>query len=288
MHGFAELNAKRDRVISMLRNHRAIVVALSGGVDSATLLALVCEAVGAERAIAVTGRSEAVTEREIDDARSVATQLGVEHRIIDTRELERAGYRANRGDRCFHCRSELFTVMAEHAAQAGTPTIVYGAIVDDLGDDRPGMAAADELGILAPFLYAKICKDDVRALASQMNLPIHDKPASACLASRIPIGTPVTAERLRQVGRAEEALRCLGFRELRVRHHDEIARLEVGEAEHAQLSDPATRRRVADAIKGAGFRFVVVDLEGYRPGGVAVDSTAERLYSIRPARESGQ
>jgi uncharacterized protein len=150
------------------------------------------------------------------------------------------------------------------------------------------MAAAKELGILAPFLHAQIGKKEVRALAAQMNLHIYDKPASACLASRIPVGTPVTAARLRQVGQAEEALRLLGFRELRVRHHDEIARLEIGDAGHAQLSDPAIRARVVDAIKGAGFRFVVVDLEGYRPGGVAVRSTEDRLYSIRPARESGQ
>jgi uncharacterized protein len=288
MHGIPELNAKRDRVISMLRNHRAIVVALSGGVDSATLLALACEALGSTNVIAMTGRSEAVTHRELDDARSVAAKLGVEHRIVETREIERAGYRANLGDRCFHCRSELFTILAKEAEEAGVGAIAYGAIVDDLGDDRPGMVAAEELGILAPFLDARIGKTEIRTLAEQMDLHIYDKPASACLASRIPAGTAVTSERLRQVGQAELALTRLGLRELRVRHHEEIARLELGETEIVRLADPHLRREVVDAIKDAGFRFVVVDLEGYRPGGVAVAPKSGRLYSIRPDRESGQ
>jgi uncharacterized protein len=279
MRVFPSSIQKKQRAISVLREHRTVLVALSGGVDSAALLAVACEALGSERVLAVTGRSAAVTEGEIDDAREVARALNVRHEVVDTFELERSEYRANTGDRCFHCRSELFSVLSEMASRRGFDAIAYGAITDDLGDHRPGMEAARQLGILAPLLDADIGKNDVRVLAKEFNLHLHEKPASACLASRIPIGVEVTPERLSEVARAEGVLRGLGFRQCRVRHHGEIARIEFGAGEIDRLVDSALRDEIVRSIKGAGFRFVAVDLEPYRQA---------RLYSIEPKRVSGQ
>jgi len=279
MRGSVGLIQKKQRAISLLREHRTVLVALSGGVDSAALLAVACEALGSERVLAVTGRSGSVTDSEIADAREVARALNVSHVVVETFEIERSEYRANAGDRCFHCRSELFEVLSRVAAQRKIEAIAYGAIVDDLGDHRPGMDAARQLGILAPLLDAGIGKEDVRALANEFNLHVHEKPASACLASRIPIGTEVTLKRLKEVERAEAALRGLGFRQFRVRHHGEIARIEFGTGEIERLSDPSLRAEVVRAVKSAGFDFAAVDLEPYRQAG---------LYSIEPSRVSGQ
>jgi len=279
VNGSAGLVDKKRNAIALLRKNRSVLVALSGGVDSAALLAIACEALGSENILAVTGRSGAVTEDEIEDARKVARALTVRHEIVDTLEIERVEYRANSGDRCFHCRSELFDVLSKIAAERGYEAVAYGAIVDDLGDYRPGMDAARQRGVLAPLLDANIGKNDVRELANEYKLHVHEKPASACLASRIPIGTEVTPERLGQVGRAEAALRNLGFRQFRVRHHGEVARIEFGEGEADRLVDPGLRAETVRAVTTAGFRFVAVDLELYRAG---------RLYSIEPRRDSGQ
>jgi uncharacterized protein len=279
VNGSAGLVDKKRNAIALLRKNRSVLVALSGGVDSAALLAIACEALGSENILAVTGRSGAVTEDEIEDARKVARALTVRHEIVDTLEIERVEYRANSGDRCFHCRSELFDVLSRIAAERGCDAVAYGAIVDDLGDYRPGMDAARQRGVLAPLLDANIGKNDVRELAIKYNLHVREKPASACLASRIPVGTEVTPERLGQVGRAEAALRNLGFRQFRVRHHGDIARIEFGEGEGDRLFDPSLRAETVRSVKNAGFRFVAVDLELYRAG---------RLHSIEPRRDSGQ
>jgi len=279
MHIPTVLIEKRQHAISLLREHRAVLVALSGGVDSAVLLAMASEALGSGQVLAVTGRSGSVTEQEIHDAEQIARALGVRHEVVDTKEMDRPAYRANGGDRCFHCRTELFDVLGRIADARGMGAIAYGAILDDLGDDRPGMAAAREKGVLAPLLDANICKNDVRALASEYDLHVHDKPANACLASRIPMGSEVTLERLTEVSRAEAALRRLGFRQFRVRHHGEIARIELGDGEAVRLIDKRTRADVVRSVKEAGFRFVAVDLEGYG---------TSRLYSIEPDRDSGQ
>ena len=283
----AGLIPKKHRAISVLRRHRTVLVALSGGVDSAALLAIACEALGSANVLAVTGRSRAVTEQELEDAREVARVLDVVHVVVDTHELERVDYRANTGARCFHCRSELFGILSRISEERGIDAIAYGAIVDDLGDDRPGMEAARRLGILAPLLEADIGKNEVRELAKQFNLHIHDKPSNACLASRIPRGTEVTPERLGQVERAETALRVLGFRQFRVRHHGEIARVELAGNETARLADPELRGELARAVKAAGFRFVTLDLEAYASRQSSGPS-ADRYYSIAPAREIGQ
>jgi uncharacterized protein len=287
MDEIIDVNVKKQHAREVLLKHRGVLVALSGGVDSAVLLAIACETLGTN-VLAVTGRSAAVTEHEIADARRVAESLGASHSVVDTHEIDSLAYRANTGDRCFHCRSELFAVLSRTAAANGIDAIAYGAIVDDLGDDRPGMEAARQLGIIAPLLEARIGKSDVRLLAKQFNLHIHEKPASPCLASRIPIGTEVTRERLEQVGLAEAALQRLGFRVFRVRHHGNTARLEFGEGEAERLEDASTRANVVAAVERAGFHSVAMDLAGYRPGGAKVGGRSVVLHSIEPQRINGQ
>ena len=261
------LSAKKNAVIRRLEGWGGVVVALSGGVDSALLLALAVAALGRERVLAATGESPSLAGGELDAARAIAESLGARHEVLRTRELQRAGYRANLGDRCFHCRTELFERLGRLALERGLPRVAYGAIADDLADDRPGMRAAERFGVLAPLLEAGLTKPEVRALAAATGLSVRDKPASACLASRIPVGIPVTVDRLASVDRAEAALRRLGFRQLRVRHHGEFARLELDPAGLRRISDPGLRSAAVAAVRAAGFRSVTIDPDGYRPGG---------------------
>jgi uncharacterized protein len=240
--------------------------------------------VGPDRVLAVTGQSPAVPDADVEDARKVAASLGAPHEVLPTHELDRPGYVANAGDRCYHCRTELFDVLAEFAKSRGIASVAYGAIADDLGEDRPGMRAAEERGVRAPLLEAGLGKEEIRLLAADARLEVQDKPAAACLASRIPTGSEVLPERLRAVGEAEAALRRLGLRQVRVRHHGEIARVETDGGGFALLSDPGLRAAAVAAVRGAGFRFVALDLEGYRSGSVAGAS----LVRIGPAEESGQ
>ena len=282
-----DLTSKREAALEVLRSHASVLVALSGGVDSAVLLGLAKEALGAERVLAVTGRSFAVDDDEVADAARVALHLGVRHHVIETHEIERPEYRANAGDRCFYCRNELFDELSKLACDRGISAVAYGAIMDDLSDDRPGMLAADQRGVIAPLVRARIDKITVRALAHEYGLHVEDKPANPCLASRIPKGTEVTPERLAQVRTAESALKALGFRTFRVRHHETVARVELGEQEVGRLADAAVRRDVAAALRAAGFRYATVDLDGYRPGG-ADRGPDGKLYSIAPQRDGGQ
>lgn len=255
--------------IDRLRGTGGVVVALSGGVDSGVLLMAAVEALGRDRVLAVTGRSPSVPERDLRDATLVARFLGAPHEFVETHEIERPAYRANAGDRCFHCRTELFEALFRIAGDRGLPAVAYGAIHDDLGDDRPGMKAAASMGVLAPLLDAGLTKDDVRRLARGAGLPVREKPAAACLSSRIPPGSEVTPEKLRQVEAAEESLRALGFRVVRVRHHGGTARVEIGKDEMSRLSDPEAREAIEEGVRSAGFLEAVVDPDGYRPGGAA-------------------
>jgi uncharacterized protein len=242
------------------------IVAFSGGVDSTFLLAVATDCLG-ENVLAVTGISPSLSTEERDEAETLARRLGAVQRVIETGEMNRPAYLANGPDRCYHCKSDLFERLQALARAEGYAWVLDGANLDDLGDLRPGREAAHQLGVRSPLIEAGLRKADIRRLSRALGLPTADKPAMACLASRIPQGLPITIERLGQVERAEAALRALGLAEVRVRHHEKIARIELPPDELPRLLDPALRQQAVRAVKEAGYQFVALDLEGYRPGG---------------------
>lgn len=260
-----DLDTKRAALERILREMDSAVVAYSGGVDSAYLAVAAHRALGA-RSLAVTADSESLSSEQRELAREVARRFGFPHRLIVTRELDNPLYARNDQDRCYHCKSELFRHLAPLALAEGFAHLVYGLIVDDLTDFRPGHRAAAEAGVRAPLAEAGLTKEDVRALSRELGLPTADLPASPCLASRLPYGTPVTLEALRRVERAEAAVRALGFRELRVRHLGEAARVEIAREEMGRLADAAVRAAVEQAVRSAGYAQAAVDPEGYRRG----------------------
>ena len=243
----------------------SVCVAYSGGVDSTFLLSVASSLLG-ERVLGVLAESESLDQSEHEAALALARDHALRVRVIETHEYENPAYRKNDAQRCFHCKTELFTRVAQLAADEGFQVVADGSNADDVGDFRPGLRARDAHGVRSPLLEAGLKKGAIRTLSQALGLPTWDKPAAPCLASRIPYGSPVTHEKLRQVEAAEKALRELGFRELRVRHHGPVARLELPVAEFGRLLDPALQAAVLSGVKAAGFLFVALDLEGFRSG----------------------
>ena len=260
-----ELEGKESRLREGLQAAGRLLVAFSGGVDSSYLAYAAHRALG-DDALAVTAESPSYPQSHREMAIRVAVDFGIPHRFVTTREMESSDYRANRSDRCYLCKSELFSVLADLRAELGFDAVAYGVNIDDVDDFRPGHRAAAEGGVLSPFLGAGLSKDDIRTLSRAAGLPTAELPASACLSSRLPYGTEVTPERLRQVEEGEERLRALGFRQVRLRHHVHLARIEIAPDELPRALAPDMARAIADAIKPLGFRWVSLDLDGYRTG----------------------
>lgn len=270
------LEVKLQNLRESFRGMQSAIVAFSGGVDSSFVLRVAHDTIG-ERVLALTTTSPTMPTDDRLNAAAMAQSLGVRHMMIESNELEVAGYARNPVNRCYLCKHNLFTVCEEKARELGIEIILDGLNLDDLHDYRPGIQAAAEMRVRHPLVEAELTKSEIRELSRMLGLPTWDRPASPCLSSRFPYGTEITLEGLRKVERSEQALRVLGFKVVRVRYHGEVARIEVEASEIGRILDPVTREAVDRQLREIGFRFVTVDLRGFRSG-----SLNEGLQTLRP------
>ena len=261
----SDLRAKASGLLDLMTREKSALVAFSGGVDSSVLLAAAVEALPG-RVLAVTASSPIHPSFELALAREVAEALGCEHRVVKTREMDDPVFTANPKDRCYHCKRTLFEEMKRLAAREGLKAVMEGSTVTDLSDYRPGEKALRELGILSPLRQADFTKPEVRELGRALGLSVWDRPQAACLASRFPYGTEITREALARVERMEEGLRALGFRQVRARYHGDLLRIEVEKPDIAKAAEPGTREKIVEMAGREGFRFVTLDLHGFRSG----------------------
>jgi pyridinium-3,5-biscarboxylic acid mononucleotide sulfurtransferase len=269
------LAAKEARLYSRLEEFDSLLIAYSGGVDSAYLAYAASRALG-ERMLCVTADSPSYPRRHRDLAERIAREFGLPHEFIETSEMDRAEYRANPANRCYYCKTELYEHLSELATARGFSAIADGSNADDRGDYRPGRQAAREFGVKSPLDDADLTKTEIRELSRRAGLPTWDEPASACLSSRIPYQSEVTVGKLSMIERAEDALRRHGFRVCRVRHHDTVARLEIGRDEMARALDPDISAALVRELKAIGYQYVSLDLQGYRTGSL------NEILTLRP------
>jgi len=260
------LEQKTKKIKSLILKMDSALVAFSGGVDSTLVLALAHEVLG-EKALAVTAQSASMPDREMKACHQLAKEIGVKHLVVKTEEMSNPNYRANPANRCYHCKTELYSSLKKVAQQENILNILNGTNTDDLGDYRPGLDSAREQGVRSPLVEAEFNKQEVRELSRKMELSVWDKPAMACLSSRIPYGQPVTEEKLAMIEQAEDVLLSLGFEQIRVRHHGDLARIELGKNEMPHyLNNEKIQKIVQEKFKALGFLTVVLDPEGYRMG----------------------